>query len=69
MLPDGTEVTLTLEWEKLLEMLLDFIAGSTMAKDDLAKGEGFTDWAEFERDNKFSKNFINGTQSRHFIML
>jgi hypothetical protein len=25
-----------------------------------------TDWAEFERDNKFSKNFINGTQSRHF---
>jgi hypothetical protein len=32
--------------------------------DEYAKAEGFKDWADFEANNKYSKNFINGSQPR-----
>ena len=35
------------------------------SKDEYAKAEGFKDWNDFEKNNKFSANFINGTQSRY----
>jgi hypothetical protein len=41
---------------KVVGDVIRFIAGSTMAKDDLAKGRRIYRL----RDNKFSKNFING---------
>jgi hypothetical protein len=31
---------------------------------DYAKAEGFKDWTDFQKNNKFSANFINGTQNR-----
>lgn len=32
--------------------------------DEYAKAEGFKDWSDFEANNKYSKNFINGSQPR-----
>lgn len=32
--------------------------------DSFARAEGFTSWTDFEQNNKFSKNFVNGSQLR-----
>lgn len=37
---------------------------STRTLDQLAKAEGFKDAADFRANNKFSTNYLNGTQSR-----
>jgi hypothetical protein len=37
--------------------------------DNYAKAEGFKDWEDFEKNNKFSSNFINGTQSRYIYSI
>ena len=34
------------------------------SKDQFAKAEGFKNWADFEKNNSFSSNFIKGTQGR-----
>jgi len=33
--------------------------------DEFAQSEGFVNWNDFQNNNKFSRNFINGTESRH----
>jgi len=38
-------------------------------KDDFAKAEGFLDWEDFEKNNKFSANFVRGSQSRYVYQI
>ena len=38
--------------------------GPVFSQDEYAKAEGFKDWKDFEKNNKFSTNFINGNQDR-----
>lgn len=67
-LPDGTKVTVKLLAQaKLLTNKiqdLDLLSDWQMEKDEYAKAEGFKDWADFEQNNKFSQNFVNGKQAR-----
>lgn len=51
--------------EKSIEEI-DTIWGPTtfIELDDYAKAEGFKDWNDFKTNNKFSSNFINGSQNR-----
>jgi hypothetical protein len=44
--------------------LVEFEDGKSMGLDEYAKAEGFTDWADFEKNNKFSAKFIQGLESR-----
>ena len=68
-LPDGTKVEITLLGKAVNTD--DFIhvydsSGQITQYElnDYAKAEGFKDWADFQKNNKFSANFINGTQNR-----
>lgn len=63
-LPDGTLVEITYVGEaKVTDKGIE-INGHIREKDSFAKAEGFKDWNDFEQNNKFSENFINGKQSR-----
>jgi len=42
---------------------------STRTLDQLAKAEGFKDAADFKANNKFSTNYLNGTQSRYLYQI
>ncbi len=42
---------------------------STRTLDQLAKAEGFKDGADFKANNKFSTNYLNGTQSRYLYQV
>jgi predicted NAD-dependent protein-ADP-ribosyltransferase YbiA (DUF1768 family) len=69
-LPDGTKVevkSLGLTDVQYIgdSILVDSETGKSWSGDDYAKAEGFKDWNDFEKNNKFSANFINGTQSRY----
>lgn len=78
VLPDGSKIELTLQGVGKIgtipkgggEMLVvnveeDKWSSTEWTGDSFAEAEGFKDWADFEKNNKFSKNFINGTQSRY----
>ena len=42
---------------------------STRTLDQLAKAEGFKDAVDFKDNNKFSTNYLNGTQSRYLYQV
>jgi hypothetical protein len=42
---------------------------STRTLDQLAKAEGFKDAADFKANNKFSTNYLNGSQSRYLYQI
>jgi hypothetical protein len=77
-LPDGTNVELKLKGKfTVTDRGVELIGATNKdgsystwnnifdSKDDYAKAEGFKDWADFEKNNKFSTNFINGSQNRY----
>jgi hypothetical protein len=65
-LPDGTQVRLTpLGYGKIVGDVLKLVEGSTMDKEYLAKAEGFANWSDFEKNNYYSENFVNGKQARY----
>jgi hypothetical protein len=70
-LPDGSQVRLAYQGQAEVEYIGDSVIVTandtrrTWAADEFAKGEGFQDWADFQKNNKFSKNFVDGNQSRY----
>lgn len=76
ILPDGTKVEVKLLGKAKFDLAdktnsdsgtIEF--GEPLEEDwsldEYAKAEGFKDWKDFEQNNKFSQNFINGKQSRY----
>lgn len=57
---DGNQVTIVNEKTGVV---------STRTLDQLAKAEGFKDAADFRTNNKFSTNYLNGTQSRYLYQV
>jgi hypothetical protein len=39
--------------------------GRSFSGDEYAKAEGFKDWIDFQENNNFSQNFVDGKQSRY----
>jgi hypothetical protein len=67
-LPDGTRVHVKpLGKARVIGDEVVFDNGATRSKDAFAKADGFQDWEDFVQNDKFSKMFIQGKQSR-FIM-
>jgi hypothetical protein len=69
-LPDGTTVqvkSLGLTDVQYIgdSILVESETGQVWSADEYAELEGFKDWNDFEKNNKFSSNFVNGTQSRY----
>ena len=69
-LPDGTKVEIKSFGLTDVQyigdsILVDSETGKSWSADDYAKAEGFKNWDEFKKNNKFSANFINGTQDRY----
>jgi hypothetical protein len=82
-MPDGTNVNIKLLGEgkvfvirnskgEVQERGVHIRLGSSAEDwnaDRFAKAEGFKDWNDFEKNNKFSKNFVNGTQARYIYSI
>jgi hypothetical protein len=68
---DGTQVEVKLLGLYNVEYIGDAVivtsntGGPTFSGDDYAKAEGFKDWIDFQENNNFSKNFVDGNQSRY----
>jgi len=80
IMPDGTNIKLTLLGKAKADKpgTTNFVSFDTVNgrgieedwdKNDFAKSEGFKDWKDFEENNKFSNNFINGTSSRYIYSI
>ena len=68
-LPDGTLAQVTyLGKAKVTEKGIE-IGDNIREKDNFAKAEGFKSWIDFVENNKFSKDFINGKQSRYIYKI
>jgi AraC-like DNA-binding protein len=66
-LPDGTKVEVKLLGKYFVTFDVaprEGYNGPVFSQDEYAKAEGFKDWKDFENNNKFSTNFINGDQDR-----
>ena len=66
-LPDGTKVQVKLLGKYFVTFDVaprEGYNGPVFSQDEYAKAEGFKDWKDFEKNNKFSTNFINGNQDR-----
>jgi hypothetical protein len=66
-LPDGTKVEVKLLGKYFVTFDVaprEGYNGPVFSQDEYAKAEGFKDWEDFEKNNKFSTNFINGNQDR-----
>jgi hypothetical protein len=73
-LSDGTKVELTLlgkaiNTDDFIQIYDSTGKISQYELDDYAKAEGFKDWNDFKQNNKFSTNFINGTQNRYIYSI
>jgi hypothetical protein len=65
-LPDGTKVEVKLIGKAIVQNdKVYFDNGEFISGDQYAKAEGFKDWNDFKKNNKFSTNFINGSQNRY----
>ena len=70
-LPDGTKVDVTYEGQADVEYIGDSVivttsdTNKTWSGDEFAKAEGFKNWSDFQQNSQFSKNFIDGKQSRY----
>ena len=70
ILPNGTSVEIKNLGLTTVQYIGDGILisselGKVWTPDEYAKAEGFKNWEDFKTNNKFSANFINGTQSRY----
>jgi hypothetical protein len=66
-LPDGTKVEVKLLGKYFVTFDVaprEGYNGPVFSQDEYAKAEGFKDWKDFEKNNKFSTNFITGNQDR-----
>lgn len=66
-LPDGTKVQVKLLGKYFVTFDVaprEGYNGPVFSQDEYARAEGFKDWKDFEKNNKFSTNFINGNQDR-----
>lgn len=74
-LPDGTQVKLTYQGQADVQYIGDSVivtandTNRTWGADEFAKAEGFKDWSDFQKNNKFSKSFIDGKQSRYIYAM
>lgn len=73
-MPDGTPVTLTYigearTWDTMIHVTTPTGESLAWTKDDFAVGEGFEDWNDFVKNNKYSSNFINQKQSRFIFQI
>jgi hypothetical protein len=68
---DGTQVEVKLFGLYNVEYIGDAVivtsnsGGPTFSGDEYAKAEGFKDWIDFQENNNFSKNFVDGNQARY----
>jgi hypothetical protein len=65
-LPDGTKVDVRYigEYKVVQNMLINTATNQSFNKDSFARAEGFESWDDFAANNKYSSNFVNGSQSR-----
>lgn len=73
-LPDGTKIELS--FEGMAKVYSDGVKVGINSEfhdhyhlDDFAIEEGFNDWEDFKKNNKFSSNFINGKQIRYIYSI
>jgi hypothetical protein len=69
-IPDGSYVRLLpIGYARVVGNIIRLEEGSSMDKDYVAQSEGFDDWNDFEKNNKYSANFINGKQGRYLYSI
>jgi len=70
-MPDGTQIQLTYLGNASVEYIGDGVivtaqdTNRTWNADEFAKAEGFSSWADFQQNNKYSAKFVDGQAGRN----